>query len=378
MHLLFLRCFSSFPVLCSSRSWISDRLWVKARRRCSWCRCRPLPWRRRGRRSGPTANPTRRASKAEDPSSPGGDGGFYVCVQPDFSCLFFFFIGILGTNESSNWQETLSTHNSEGEHCLVDCYTVRTLKAAQNDLHVSKTVKEKLSAVVKPQCLTPSSRHRNYCSTVLHRPFLFRSSHNHWKVTLYPLLFPLALYFSTFFFIFFFYVHVSGVHNLEAESPRSSTEHVQKNTGTFHSHGDIILLFCSLFDFIWKSEDIVIFLMYSQVSTKLTLKRDNGLYNLYVMYLMKDAKTITVQYSIKEQNWVLFQKLFNWKFQLSDNEKNNNSCSCACSSVQRNRFRLHVFIRIACKGLSKWQKKTWNNQHYWLVSSIALQVIILY
>lgn len=119
------------------------------------------------------------------------------------------------------------------------------------------------------------------------------------------------------------------------------------------------------------------FLMYSQVSAKLTLKRDNGLYNLYVMYLKKDAITITVLYSIKEQNWVLFQKRFNWKFQLSDNEK-NNSCSCACSSVQRNRFWLHVFIHIACKCLSKWQKKTLNNQHYWLVSSIALQVIILY
>lgn len=184
--------------------------------------------------------------------------------------------------------------------------------------------------------------------------------------------FSISVIFFYIFFFFFFYVHVSGGHNLEAESPRSSTEHVQKNTGTFHSS------FCSLFDFIWKSEDIVIFfLMYSQVSAKLTLKRDNGLYNLYVMYLKKDAITITVLYSIKEQNWVLFQKLFNWKFQLSDNEK-NNSCSCACSSVQRNRFWLHVFIHIACKCLSKWQKKTLNNQHYWLVSSIALQVIILY
>lgn len=37
------------------------------------------------------------------------------------------------------------------------------------------------------------------------------------------------------------------------------------------------------------------------MSTKLTLKRDNGLYKLYVMYLMKDDKTITVRYSIKEQ-----------------------------------------------------------------------------
>lgn len=92
--------------------------------------------------------------------------------------------------------------------------------------------------------------------------------------------------------------------------------------------------------------------MYSQVSTKLTLKRDNGLYNLYVMYLMKDAKTITVRYSIKQQTRVLFQKRFNWKFQLSDDEK-NNSCSCACSSVQRNGFWLHVFICIAAKCLSK-------------------------
>lgn len=136
MHLLFLRGFSSFHVLRSSRSWISVRRWGKEGRHCSWCRCRPLPWRRRGRRSGPTANPTRRASKAEDPSSPGGDGGFYVCVcnLVLVAFFFFFFIWILGTNESrkrsSNWRETLSTHNSEGEHCLVDCYTVWTLKAA--------------------------------------------------------------------------------------------------------------------------------------------------------------------------------------------------------------------------------------------------------
>lgn len=65
-----------------------------------------------------------------------------------------------------------------------------------------------------------------------------------------------------------------------------------RNTVTFHSHGDIILLCLHSLISFKKSEDIIIFLksVFTGVK-KLTLKRDNGLYNLYVMYLMKDAKS---------------------------------------------------------------------------------------
>ncbi len=44
---------------------------------------------RHERRSEPTASPTRRASRAENPSSPGGDAR----VQPAFSCVFHWDFG---------------------------------------------------------------------------------------------------------------------------------------------------------------------------------------------------------------------------------------------------------------------------------------------
>ncbi len=81
--------FSSCVVLRCSRSWTWVRRCGRARRRCSWCRCRRWAWRRRERRSEPTASPTRRASRAENPSSPGGDAR----VQPAFSCVFHWDFG---------------------------------------------------------------------------------------------------------------------------------------------------------------------------------------------------------------------------------------------------------------------------------------------
>lgn len=112
--------FSSCVVLRCSRSWTWVRRCGRARRRCSWCRCRRWAWRRHERRSEPTASPTRRASRAENPSSPGGDAR----VQPG---LVAFFTGILGTDKSRNnwWQ----THNSEGKHRLVDCYSVTCMSS---------------------------------------------------------------------------------------------------------------------------------------------------------------------------------------------------------------------------------------------------------
>lgn len=97
-------------------------------------------------------------------------------------------------------------------------------------------------------------------------------------------------------FICFTLTHLSGVHNLEAESTERS----------------ILALLFVPFHFFKQC--------IHRCQTKLTLKRDNGLYNLYVMYLMKDAKTIPVRYSIKEQTRVC-QKQFNRKFHLNHEEQ---------------------------------------------------------
>lgn len=156
---------------------------------------------------------------------------------------------------------------------------------------VNKTMK-KCHAVVKPRCLTDAALYPSF--TFSGQDFLA----SHVLVSLFSQSLKshtISCLFSI-SFICFTLTHLSGVHNLEAESTERS----------------ILALLFVPFHFFKQC--------IHRCQTKLTLKRDNGLYNLYVMYLMKDAKTIPVRYSIKEQTRVC-QKQFNRKFQLNHEEQ---------------------------------------------------------
>lgn len=81
-----------------------------------------------------------------------------------------------------------------------------------------------------------------------------------------------------------------------------------RTTGTFHSHNDDIFIF-----FFRSKLKTLTFLndLFTGIS-KMILKRDDGLYNLYVMYLITDANSALLN---KRQDVSLISK-FNWKFQL--------------------------------------------------------------
>lgn len=80
-----------------------------------------------------------------------------------------------------------------------------------------------------------------------------------------------------------------------------------RTTGTFHSHNDDIFIFC------FRSKLKTLTFLNDLFTGISKLKRD-GLYNLYVMYLITDAKANSALLN-KRQDVSLISK-FNWKFQL--------------------------------------------------------------